>query len=70
MASGGRGLCPLDPRRRAAACVSAARRESSVPFRQSREFYLPSRCRCQSRNRWIGVWGLRPQRVQGRALAL
>jgi len=34
MASPTRGLCPLDPRRRAAAVISAARREFSVQFLQ------------------------------------
>ncbi len=33
MSSPTRGLCPLVPRRRAAACVSAARREPAEPIR-------------------------------------
>ncbi len=64
MASPTRGLCPLDPRRRAAAVVSAARRESPVPISQTCCSGLLARRQCQSRNRQNGVWGLRPRRAQ------
>src|SRR5580704_13023970 len=70
MASPTRGLCPLDPRRRAAAVISAARRESPVVASQYRGLGRLALSQMPfSEQRQIGVWGLRPQRVQGRALA-
>src|SRR5580698_8733502 len=70
MASPTRGLCPLDPRRRAAAVISAARRESPVVASQYRGLGRLALSQMPfSEQRQIGVWGLRPQRGQGRALA-
>jgi len=62
-----RGLCPLDPRRRAAACVSAARRESSVQAMAAGES-LGADIDRGTNKMGSGAYG--PSGVQGRAPGL